>query len=154
MATFYSILSVSQEAPLEDIRKNYREKCLNCHPDKTADPTSDFQLIQRAWETLRDPVLRANYDKNLLGATYNRERSVSFEVDLDDMKEEVEAEIWTYPCRYDFYPNFLNSFLFRCGSRFMISSDCLEQDINVIQCEGCSLYVRVLFTEYTGEEVS
>eukprot|EP00979_Chaetoceros_neogracilis_P009033 scaffold2035_cov214-Chaetoceros_neogracile.AAC.6 len=72
-ATFYSALEVSTKATTDDIRKAYKKKSLQHHPDKVAqfarsqDKTpeqiqTDFVRIQEAYETLSDQSKRDAYD--------------------------------------------------------------------------------------------
>ena len=73
VATFYSALGVSPKATPDDIRKAYRKKSLQHHPDKVAqfarsqDKTpeqiqTDFVQIKEAYETLSDESKRNAYD--------------------------------------------------------------------------------------------
>lgn len=159
--SFYAVLEVPQSASFEEIRANYKEKCLKCHPDKIGPETQEtgtFHKLQKAYETLRDPVKREIYDQsllgklyiscqsnNLLGISYQAERTISLEVDLDDMEHDEEKQEWSYACRYDV--TWRHELTGRCGSHFLVSLHSLEQEIDVVQCLGCSLYIRVLFSE-------
>src|SRR5215469_17302485 len=71
---YYSTLEVSQFATLETIRESYKKLALRFHPDKNRDETatSDFQRLARAWETLKDPAKRAEYDKNYVRTAKRR----------------------------------------------------------------------------------
>ncbi|KAJ3190462.1 hypothetical protein HDU85_000760 [Gaertneriomyces sp. JEL0708] len=63
---FYEILGVARDAENEVIRKAYRRKALQHHPDKVgSDPQAVevFQLIQRAYEVLSDEKKRRLYDQ-------------------------------------------------------------------------------------------
>lgn len=73
VATFYSALGVSPKSTPDDIRKAYRKKSLQHHPDKVAqfarsqDKTpeqiqADFVKIKEAYETLSDESKRNAYD--------------------------------------------------------------------------------------------
>jgi len=72
-ATFYSALGLSTKATTDDIRKAYKKKSLQHHPDKVAqfarsqDKTpeqiqTDFVRIKEAYETLSDQSKRDAYD--------------------------------------------------------------------------------------------
>jgi curved DNA-binding protein CbpA len=71
---YYSTLEVSQFATLETIRESYKKLALRFHPDKNRDKTatSDFQRLARAWETLKDPAKRSEYDKNYVRTAKRR----------------------------------------------------------------------------------
>ena len=67
--THYEILGVPQDAPLDRIKKAFREKAKLYHPDRT--PGIDgrrFQAIMEAWETLSDAAKRKVYDRQLRNA--------------------------------------------------------------------------------------
>jgi len=65
--TYYEILGVTQTANLEEIKRAYKAKSLQLHPDKnTDDPeaTGKFQELLEAYTVLREPEQREKYDKN------------------------------------------------------------------------------------------
>ena len=61
---FYSILGVDRSASTADIKKGYRQKARQYHPDANpgADTTEQFQDINRAYEVLSDADLKRKYD--------------------------------------------------------------------------------------------
>ena len=72
---YYSLLEVSQFATFAAIREAYKKQALRFHPDKNRgeSATSDFQRLSRAWETLKDPTKRAEYDRNYVKGKRKRE---------------------------------------------------------------------------------
>ncbi|XP_010090559.2 chaperone protein dnaJ 20, chloroplastic [Morus notabilis] len=77
-ANFYEVLSLSTKiVGLEDIKKAYRSMALQYHPDVCLDPsakaesTRRFIEVQKAYETLSNPVSRKMYDYELGLADYN-----------------------------------------------------------------------------------
>ncbi|XP_057868638.1 chaperone protein dnaJ 20, chloroplastic-like [Cryptomeria japonica] len=69
--TLYDVLCVPQSAELGEVKKAYREKVRIYHPDVCPPEEKEksckmFLLVQEAYETLSDPMLRADYDLNLL----------------------------------------------------------------------------------------
>lgn len=63
---YYEILDVSRSASAEEIKKAFRKKAKELHPDRNADnPTAeeDFKLVNEAYDVLRDPEKKAAYDR-------------------------------------------------------------------------------------------
>ncbi len=63
---FYEILEVSKSASADDIKKAYRKKALQYHPDKNpGDKQSEekFKEAAEAYEVLSDPQKRQRYDQ-------------------------------------------------------------------------------------------
>ena len=59
---FYTILGVSKKATQEEIKQSYKKLVLQHHPDKGGN-VEEFKKIQEAYETLRNPEKRMNYDR-------------------------------------------------------------------------------------------
>lgn len=68
MQCYYDVLEVGRDADDDTLKKSYRKKALQWHPDKNianeVAAKQKFQLIQQAWEVLSDPQERAWYDKH------------------------------------------------------------------------------------------
>ena len=65
MADFYELLGVSRDATPEDIKKAYRRKAREHHPDANhGDPEAEarFKELSVAYEVLSDPDRRQQYD--------------------------------------------------------------------------------------------
>lgn len=62
---YYAILGVTKEASQGDIQRAYRKLARRYHPDinKSADAEEKFKDIGEAYEVLKDPEKRAQYDR-------------------------------------------------------------------------------------------
>ncbi|KAF3932521.1 hypothetical protein ABW20_dc0101047 [Dactylellina cionopaga] len=65
---FYTLLGVERNAEPDEIKKAYRKKALELHPDKNVNnveaATALFSEVQSAYEVLSDPQERAWYDSH------------------------------------------------------------------------------------------
>lgn len=67
---FYDVLSVSRDADIDEIKRKYKKKALELHPDKagasqTAEEAALFKMVTKAYETLSDSSKREEYDAQL-----------------------------------------------------------------------------------------
>ncbi len=67
MANYYQILEVSKDASVDQIRKAFRKKAKECHPDINKDQSSKekFQKLNEAHQILTDPIKKRQYDLRL-----------------------------------------------------------------------------------------
>jgi curved DNA-binding protein CbpA len=91
MLTHYDVLSVDPTAEFETIQRAWRVKVRLLHPDRHRDSPSDVQAeaaketlrVNAAWDTLRDPQKRRDYDVYLL-ARHGLERTQGSSGEPDD----------------------------------------------------------------------
>lgn len=62
---YYAILGVTPETPYDEMKRAFRKLARQYHPDvsKLADAEQRFKEINEAWEVLKDPQKRAQYDQ-------------------------------------------------------------------------------------------
>jgi molecular chaperone DnaJ len=67
MKNYYCILGLTKEADKKRIKRAYRDKVKQLHPDKTGEPEDRQQFLDatEAYETLADTEKRAEYDRKL-----------------------------------------------------------------------------------------
>jgi DnaJ-class molecular chaperone len=85
MQDHYAVLGVAANAGLDEIKKAYRKKASQLHPDKnlSVDAPTKFRQVQQAYEALADIDKRKVYDEN-------RRRT------LLDSPIDTAREIWQY----------------------------------------------------------
>lgn len=59
---YYKTLGVSKSATPEEIKRAYRKKAMEHHPDRTGGDDTVFKQINEAYDTLKDPNKRQAYD--------------------------------------------------------------------------------------------
>lgn len=161
--TLYEVLSVSEDATYEEIRAAYRSAALNTHPDKaqtTLESSSvpsteqqEFSSVQKAWEVLRHPTSRADYDKQLQSSRQSIE-IIASEIQVGDMIVESAAGALEllYPCRCGDYFSITSGELSGMGIvvtgdgeevEELQASDSASASV-VLGCGSCSLKIRLV----------
>lgn len=95
---YYAILGISKHENLEGIRRAYRQKCKEWHPDRNKHPkaTEMMMNINEAYHILSNPESRKNYD-TLYDAlfTTDLERYCSTQSDeqkVEDVRSKYQEE--------------------------------------------------------------
>lgn len=62
---FYDVLGVSKDATQDDIKKAFRKKAAEYHPDRNKDPKApeQFKKVNEAYQVLSDDTKRKRYDQ-------------------------------------------------------------------------------------------
>lgn len=82
--THYEVLSISEDATEEEIKKAYKTLALKLHPDKNRAQGADeaFKLVSGAFACLSDADKRADYDRRRTGV-YQRGEPAGFSNEID-----------------------------------------------------------------------
>lgn len=173
----YTILGCTEDATIDDIRRNYKKLALKCHPDKQQQqqqqqnlPNDDddggqmmikpeFSQLNQAATILSDSREKFKYDSSLL-AQKSPQSIINDEINLNDF---YKGNFHRCPFLL-FQISFIsNSYVFkkddnghriydcRCGGHFRIdhndsnrSSSSLSQSMIIIDCDSCSLSIRLI----------
>ena len=60
---YYSVLDVDKNATQDEIKKAFRKKAHQYHPDKTTGDEAKFKEVNQAYQVLGDKDKRAQYDQ-------------------------------------------------------------------------------------------
>lgn len=89
----YELLDVSISCSEADIKKAYRKKALQCHPDKNPDnpnAAKEFQQLSAILEILTDEAARKAYDKVLKGRKEAELRKNALDGKRRKLREDLE----------------------------------------------------------------
>ena len=60
---YYEVLGVSKDASADEIKKAFRRKAIEYHPDKQGGDEEKFKEVNEAYEVLKDPAKKQRYDQ-------------------------------------------------------------------------------------------
>ena len=73
LRTYYNILGVNNQSSTQEIKKSFRKRAKELHPDLRSSSYSgnditdgEMRLLLKAYEVLSDPIKRERYDRNLV----------------------------------------------------------------------------------------
>lgn len=197
---FYELLNATTTATFEELKRNYKQLILQCHPDKLqqqhqqqhqqsgaavevtvnsneSDPNvgndnsnNNFNAINEAWNTLKDPIKRKHYDAELLQTKFQTHSNIYATITLNDMQrtqvemddDDVEtaeedadtsstdkesttttttATTWSFAYAYNC----------RCGGQYLLDDESageqrdgrLKSSEIIVECSECSLVIIV-----------
>ena len=142
--THYGVLGIERNANLDEIRMAYKEAILQYHPDKKHSKglendasvrvdTNCFIRIQEAWNVLKDPIKRKEYDIQIELKMAGEQIVANETVSVHEMSQrtvEGSTSILIWRCR--------------CGGEYQILEEDLKdcEDI-LVPCDTCSLFIQV-----------
>ncbi|CAI5742407.1 unnamed protein product [Hyaloperonospora brassicae] len=149
--SFYEVLSVPTTCSSDDVRRAYHQMARRFHPDKRSTATDaavtseqHFLRVQAAYETLRHPELRRQYDAKLQQHTRRRKRQQEVVVVSDDVPLSAMHRVQLQDGDHDGDNDVVYTHECRCGDVYEVSEHELWDGVDVVPCAGCSLHVRVL----------
>lgn len=60
---YYEVLGIGKDASADEIKKAFRQKAIQFHPDKEGGDEAKFKEVNEAYEVLKDPSKRQRYDQ-------------------------------------------------------------------------------------------
>jgi molecular chaperone DnaJ len=60
---YYEVLGIGKNASADEIKKAFRRKAVELHPDKQGGDEAKFKEVNEAYEVLKDPSKRQRYDQ-------------------------------------------------------------------------------------------
>lgn len=119
------------------LRESYKKLLIKFHPDKgcPSSSTAACAELNNAWNILKDPDSRKEYDEQLEQCDINTEVTVFETLNVCDLMKNLEMDdTLTYRCR--------------CGGFFLVPKSMV---LNVHQiepilfpCDDCSLFIEVM----------
>ncbi len=146
---YYSILGVSRDATLEEIKKAYRRLALKYHPDRCQgdkEAEEKFKEITEAYSVLSDPRKRAEYDVRGATETINigdifEVFSTFFDTDFLRTQEGSYASDLRYILELDFEEALFGTTKELEFERLEVCNDCggkgIESDSDAKVCTYC-----------------
>lgn len=77
-SSYYELLGIPRDAGPERIKKAFRKKAVELHPDtgnKKSNSSMEFINLKTAYQILGDPFLRQQYDEDLQNVSHWKERA-------------------------------------------------------------------------------
>ena len=95
MNNFYELLGIGPNAPVQEIKKAFREQAKKLHPDIAGeDGAEKMRRLLAAYETLSDPNRRFEYDRayNRFAEKYRGKQGFDYRTFLMEQKDDPESQ--------------------------------------------------------------
>ena len=99
-ANYYKILGISTDSSEDEIKRAFRKRALQTHPDRSKNNSSEsFMLVFEAYQILKNNRLRSDYDKALSDGNFSQ---------LQDYLTKIRSKAKSYAndfskFKWDFY---------------------------------------------------
>jgi DnaJ-class molecular chaperone len=92
---FYAVLGLDSTASQDQIKKAFRQKASEFHPDKNAAEfaASRFRAVKEAYEVLSDPDARSAYDNNRRRNLLESPIETAREIWLSYMEQVLQGQV-------------------------------------------------------------
>ncbi|CAK7898688.1 diphthamide biosynthesis protein 4 [[Candida] anglica] len=154
MSSHYDVLGVAPNSTTSEIKRAYREKLLLTHPDKVGGELSTdlIQQIQLAYKVLSDETHRQEYDDELARGLQKQGFNINGEgldiYSLEEFEFDEDAVLWHKMCGRCQAPEAIKLE----ESDLELGTDDGEGGLElVVQCNSCSLWIKVRYMEETDE---
>lgn len=128
--SYYDILNCKNDATYEEIKLSYQNLVRQYHPDKNVNTIIEvFHNIDEAWKTLKNEVLRKEYDLQLLNEKLNTQIHKYASLNHEELDYDIEEKVYSYNCR--------------CGGVYAINEEDIKETC-LISCDECSFFIEVL----------
>lgn len=101
---YYSILGIAPTATPDEIKRAYRQKAMQCHPDRGGSHARMLD-INEAFRILSDPVLRKEYDN---ARAHPNDRAIQVSVATHSRQAREQAQ--SYPRQWSAFENWMDGF--------------------------------------------
>jgi curved DNA-binding protein CbpA len=102
---YYKILGVSADADIQTIKAAYRQRAVECHPDRGGSHEKMI-LINEAWQILSNPTTRSHYD-----FARRNQTDLSAQRTASEEAENAKRKAQTYPRNWADFQTWLDSIL-------------------------------------------
>ncbi|KAF8565317.1 hypothetical protein P879_04836 [Paragonimus westermani] len=91
----YAFFGVSDDCSAKDVKRAYKEKARQLHPDKNKDnpkAKEEFQQLKDYYDILHEPVTRKEYDRKWKAKREAAKRNQALDSERRKLKEKLEAQ--------------------------------------------------------------